>query len=279
MGGIAYYNGELFDRNEARIPLSDRAVFFGDAVYDMMIGEGGNIHQAEEHIARLLFGANTIGIKHRYSAEDIYDLLELVVKSSSLNSYRIYIQLSRDSASREHSYLSSRGTNILITAEEYRIVRDIEEIKLISTEDKRYRFCNVKTVNLLPAVLASAEAEKAGCDEAVFIRDGSITECAHSNISILLGDTVYTHPLSDVILPGITRRHLLLGALSSGFKCREERFGIGELFRADEVIVTSTTKLLRRATHVDGAAVGGRNLSAIKAFHDFLLNEYDKKIP
>ena len=279
MSSIAYYNGEFFGRDELRIPISDRAVFFGDAVYDMMIGDGGKIHQADEHIERLLFGASAIGIKHPYSADSLYEKMVQVIKKSALPSYKIYISISRDAAIRDHSYLSSRGANLLIIAEEYSLCREIENLSLISCEDKRYRFCNIKTANLLPAVLASTEAEKVGCGEAVFIRDGIVTECSHSNISILLCDTLYTHPLSDVILPGITRRHLLLAARHLGLKCKEVPFGIGELFRADEVIITSTTKLLRRAAHLDGAVVGGRNFALLEALHRFLLDEYDEKIP
>jgi D-alanine transaminase len=119
--------------------------------------------------------------------------------------------------------------------------------------------CNVKTLNLLPAVLASKKAEESGCDEAVFIRDGIVTECAHSNIFTVKDGIVYTHPKGPHILPGITRKRVLYFCEQLGIECHEKKFTKSELLTADEILVTSTTKLCVRADEIDKSGVGHKN--------------------
>lgn len=274
MGNVAYYNGVFSERDELKIPITDRALFFGDAVYDMMVGETGKIHQANEHVDRLLQSARAIELKHSYTADMIYEILINAIQKSALPSYTVYVQLSRNSSKRIHSSLSANGANLLVIVEDYALIKKPEGIKLITAEDKRYRYCNVKTVNLLPAVLASAKAEEADCDEAIFYRGQTVTECAHSNVFIIKDNILFTHPLSEHILSGITRRHVIIGAAELGMRCKEEPFDLSALYLADEILITSTTRLLRFATHVDGIAVGGRQPNAVDALHSFLLWEY-----
>ena len=273
-GSFAYYNGRFGGREKIALPLSDRSIFFGDAVYDMMVGERGVIHQAFEHIFRLLSGAETIGLDHGFTAEKICEILHKAVELSGLFCYTVYVQLSRRSKRRTHAPDDCGDVGLLVTVDPYEMKENYEPIRLMSAPDLRYRLCNVKTVNLLPAVLASREARDAGCDEAVFIRDGFITECAHSNISILKEGVIYTHPLSEFILPGITRKHLLLGASELGIPTREVPFTLKELLCADEVLVTSTTKLLRLAGYIDSVRIGGRDQGLACALRDYLWNEY-----
>lgn len=279
MSEIAYYNGCLFEKGEVKIPISDRALFFGDAVYDVMVGQMGRIHQAYEHIERLLYGACAIELNHPYSADMLFDLISDLVKKSSLSHYKIYIQLSRTAKERNHSFRSAEGCGLLIMIDSFELNKELNPIKLITVEDKRYRFCNIKTINLLPAVLASTAAEERGCEEAVFHRGSIVTECSHSNISIICNDILYTHPLSDLILPGITRKHLLEGAKSMGLVCRQEPFTLSDLYSANEVLITSTTKLLRVASEIDTIKVGGRARACADALFRFLLDEYEGKIP
>ncbi len=275
MRDAAYYNGIFSSISDVKISLSDRAVFFGDAVYDMMVGRGGKIHQADEHLARLLYGADALGIKHGYTADMLFELISETVKRSTLDSYTIYIQLSRCGKKRVHSASDSMGANLLIYADSFELPCNLDKIRVITKEDKRYFFCNIKTINLLPAVLASTEAETSGCDEAVFYRGKHVTECAHSNISILTNRTIYTHPRSELILPGITRRHLLIAAKKLGIPCRELPFTLSELYSADEVLITSTTKLLRTVKEIDGVAVGGRGGDIPDMLFAKLLEEFN----
>ena len=131
--------------------------------------------------------------------------------------------------------------------------------------------CDVKTVNLLPAVLASKKAADNGCDEAVFVRDGIVTECAHSNIAIVKDGILYTHPLSPFILPGVTRKRLLYFCDKLKINYVEKGFSYGDMSDADEILVTSTTKLCLAAKKIDGieiknfkSEVGARLICALR---------------
>lgn len=273
MSSFAYYNG-IFDRKEnVTIPLTDRAICFGDAVYDVAIGCYDRILWEDEHISRLLRGARRLGIKHSYSFEFISSLLREIAVKSMIESYIIYIQLSRSYESRKHSAIGCTS-NLLVSIDPYEPDLYSPPMKLMTMEDKRYDYCDVKTTNLIPAVLASTEAEKAGFDEAVFIRDGFVTECSKSNISILKQGRLITHPKSSHILPGITREHLLRVCKEINIPICEEPFTLNDLLKADEIIVTSSTKLCRSVSHINDVKVGGHNTYGFNKIRSGLNFDY-----
>lgn len=254
----AYYNGSFMKREEVRIPLTNRSVFFGDAVYDAAIGRNGNIFMLYEHIDRLLLGAQALSISVGYTREELRELLLKLVALSEIrdSDYFVYFQLSRSLSERRHSYPDGCGSSLLITVTPITLLPEKRRLELVSYPDVRYGLCNVKTVNLLPAVLASKYAEDMGADEAVFIREGTVTECAHSNAHIIRGGILYTHPESCRILSGISRRHLLDVCRRSGIEYREQPFSPDEMKQAEAVLVTSASKLCLKAARVDDAEYG-----------------------
>lgn len=253
---FAYYNGYFSKFSDIRIPLSDRSIFFGDGVYDAAIGMSGKIYLEKEHIDRFYTNAAALGICVGMEKSDLSLLLKEVILRSGLKSYFLYFQLTRYSESRCHAYPKSTRSNLLITIKAHSIPPATATLKLITVEDVRYSMCNVKTLNLLPNVIASAEAEEAGCDEAVFVRNGIVTECAHSNIFTVKDGVVYTHPKSNFILPGITRGRILFLCDRLGIPYREVPFTREDLTAADAVLVTSTTRLCMMATELDGKRLG-----------------------
>ena len=271
---IAYYDGLIGEPNKIKVPISDRSIFFGDAVYDAALLKDGKIFLASEHVERLLNGAKILKIKHNFTAESLMTELERCTRMFERGVYFIYFQLSRRSDERIHSYKASAGSSLFITVSECRTPSPDKALSLVSLPDTRYLHCNVKTVNLLPAVMASGYAEENGADEAVFVRDGIVTECAHSNISILQNGVLYTHPLTEHILPGITRSHLLECCRKLGVGIKETGFSLSDLRSADEVLVTSTTKLCVRAEFLDGFAIGGKNTYISKKICAAMLDEF-----
>ena len=272
MDSYAYYNGEFSKTTDMKIPLSDRAIFFGDAVYDAAIGRYEFIMWESEHIERLLTNAKRLGIEHNYTQAYISSLLREIAVKSCIPEYFIYLQISRNKLPRTHSALGS-STNLLVTIEPLEICR--APMKLTLFEDLRYGYCDIKTVNLLPAVMASTKAEISGYDEAAFVRDGFVTECAKSNISILKNGVLKTHPNCNRILPGITRKHLLLTCQSLGIPISEQPFTVAEMLEADEVLVSSTTKLVRRAKSINGAPVGMKDTGIAEKICQYLYSEYE----
>lgn len=255
----AYYNGAFSNFSDVKIPLTDRCVFFGDGIYDAAIGRHGSIFLENEHLDRFINNAKALNIPLNMEKEALGALLHRLIKHSGLDEYFIYFQATRYSKERNHSYEDTTDSNLLITVKEHKLPDSEKRLKIITENDARHSMCNIKTLNLLPAVLASKKAVESGCDEAVFIRDGKVTECAHSNISIVKDGTLLTHPKSPYILPGITRERMLSLCRELSIPYKEIPFTYNELAEADSVLVTSTTKLCLLADSVNGLKVGKPN--------------------
>jgi len=151
----------------------------------------------------------------------------------------------------------------------------LRTLKLISYPDRRHSLCHVKTTNLLGAVLASNEAHNAEADEAVLLRGEYVTECAHSNISIIKDSVLITHPLDEHILPGIMRERLIIAAKGLDISVSERPFSYSELLSADDVIVSSTTRLAERATELDGIEISRGNHQTGDALMAILRKEWE----
>ena len=259
MDSIAYYNGNFGRRQELKIPLSDRALFFGDGIYDAAIAVSGKIVWENEHIDRFFDNATALGLCHDLTKEKLKLLLRETVKKSNFENGFLYFQMSRNSEKRIHSAKGLKKSNLLITVEKFTFSSPEKQLSLITFPDERYGYCNIKTLNLLPSVLAATDAENKECDEAVFIREGCVTECSHSNIFIVKDDTVITHPKSKHILPGIAREKIIAACHNLKIPVLEEPFTQEDLLSADEILISSTTKLCLGVNMVDGIAVGGKN--------------------
>jgi D-alanine transaminase len=154
-------------------------------------------------------------------------------------------------------------------------IKDVtKKLKVITAEDTRFLHCNIKTLNLLPSVMASQKAESAGCDETILHRAGRVTECAHSNVSILKDGKFVTAPTDHLILPGITRAHIIRACKKLLVPVDETPFSLDEIFSADEVIISSAGQLCVGTSHIDGKPVGGKASELLKKIQDFLLEEF-----
>ena len=274
MSSIAYYNGTISNCENARIGLSDRAIYFGDGVYDVMLAGGGGTYQKGLHIERLKRNAERLEIDVPKELESAVDHM---IKTYAKHCSAIYVQLSRSASERIHAPSVHTPSNLLITVSDAHIDQEPTPISAVTADDVRYRMCDVKTLNLLPSVLATIRAAQSGCEEAIFIRDGIVTEGAKSNLFIVKNGILYTHPLGWEILPGITRENVIRIASLLGIQCREVRFDRDALFSADEIFITSTTKLLRQITVLDGVRVG-RTSELCTTVASLLYNEANLSI-
>lgn len=273
METIVYYNGYYSSFSDASIPLSDRSVFFGDAVYDVVLGsQRGGLYQVDLHLKRLLKNASFIGVKIN---EDLHKLILEISEHATSEYYSVYIQLSRVGKERNHVSSTPEKANVLVIVSEVKFSANDDPISAITCEDKRYSFCNIKTTNLLPAVLASQMARACGADEAIFIRDGFVTEGAKSNCFIIYDNLLITHPKDSHILPGITRDNLIGVASFAGLEIKEEKYTRNDLFSADEILITSTTKFAKRVSHLDGIKVGMKNEKTAIRLQKLLRSDFE----
>ena len=273
MSDYAYYNGVYTPYDSAVIPLSDRSIFFGDAVYDVMIGRNGKVYQLHEHLKRLRLNAERISLNMCESDEDIREIIDVLIAESKHREFIIYVQLSGHSERRIHKNDTAKY-NLLITLTSATHPWAPAVIQAITLQDKRYDYCDVKTTNLLPAILSLRESERCGADIAIFHRNRIITECSHANIAILARGEIITPPLNSSILPGITRRNMISVCERIGISVCERNITLDDLCSADSVWVTSTTHFLRVCSHVDHMPIKKFKSDLTKEIFDLLYYDF-----
>lgn len=274
MKNLGYYNGHYDLIENMSVPMNDRVCWFGDGVYDAGPCHNYHIFAQEEHLNRFYNNAKELGIRIPMEKPELDALLKDLVRKLDSGDIFVYYQVTRGTANRDHTYEEGPG-NLWIMLRPSDINDGTEPISLITCEDTRFFHCNIKTINLIPSVMASQKAKQAGCQEAVFYRPGGrVTECAHSNVHILKNGTLYTAPTDNLILPGIARKHLLQACERLNVPVKEEAFYLPDLFGADEIIVTSSSNLCLRALSVDGKETGGKDPALYEALRSELLREF-----
>ena len=208
MKNIGYYNGEYGLIEEVKIPMLDRGIYFGDGIYEATFSIGNKIFALDDHLDRLYSSASLLDINLPFTRTEIINILEELNSKVDSKVKFIYWQVTRGTAPRKHIYNKEIKGNLYITITPFAEVKDYEKkLKLITVEDTRFLHCNIKTLNLIPNVMASQKADEAGCDEAVFHRGDIVTEASHSNVHIIKDGVFKTHPTDNYILPGISRWH------------------------------------------------------------------------
>lgn len=268
MQHVGYYNGEIGPLEEMKIPMLDRAVYFGDGVYDSTTFANNHIFAIDDHLSRFYNSCRLLHISFPLSREELAAELQKCVDANELGHGFLYWQASRGTALRSHNYPKSMRPNLMIFTVPNELHPFDQPMKLISVEDTRFLHCNIKTLNLIPNVMAFQSCAQSGCDEVVFHRGERVTECAHSNILMLKDGILCAPPRDNLILPGITLTHLLLLAKQQGIPTREEPFTMDDLRNADEIIVSSSSALCIPACELDGQPVGGKDPVTLQRLQD-----------
>lgn len=259
MNRVAYYNGEIAPVEELKIPVLDRANYFGDGVYDATSVAEGHAFAIEDHLDRFYNSCRLLKINFEMDRESLKGELYKVIREFDGAHGLLYWQASRGTAYRGHEFPAEDvKPNLLIMLNPIHPAPMSQKVKLITMEDTRYFHCNIKTLNLIPNVMAAQKAKEMGCQETVFHRGERVTECAHSNVSIIKDGALRTAPCDNLILPGITRKHMIALCKELGIPVVEEPFTVEEMFDADEVIVSRSGALLHAAESIDGKPVGGK---------------------
>ncbi|WP_416044775.1 D-amino acid aminotransferase [Clostridium tyrobutyricum] len=275
MKTLGYYNGKYDLIENMTIPMNDRACYFGDGVYDAAFSRNHVIFALDEHIDRFFNSAGLLRIKIPYTKDELKTLLIDMVKKVDAVEQFVYWQVTRGTAMRNHVFPGDDvKANIWITLEPWNIEYKQQKLKLITLEDTRFLHCNIKTLNLLPNVMAAQKAKENNCQEAVFHRGDRVTECAHSNVSIIKDGIFKTAPTDNLILPGIARAHIIKMCKRFGISVDETPFVLKELMDADEVIVTSSGDFCMTACEIDGKPVGGKAPEIVEKLQNALVDEF-----
>lgn len=274
MENLGYYNGKFGAIEEMTVPMNDRVHFFGDGVYDATCSRNQVIYLIDEHIDRFFNSAGLIKIQLPFSKAELKEILEEMVKKVDSKDTFVYWQVTRGTAPRNHAFPDVKP-NLWITITPAKF-RDLEErVALTSMEDTRYLHCNIKTLNLLPSVMAAQKAAEENCFETVFHRGDIVTECAHSNVSILKDGILKTHPNDHYVLPGIAKKHLIMACKKLEIPVDETTYTMEELREADEIIVTSSSNFCLVANTLEGKSVGGKAPELVEKLQEVLMKEFE----
>ncbi len=276
MKTLGYYNGKFDEIEKMQIPMLDRVCSFGDGVYDVTYARNHKIFTLEEHMDRFFASAEQLDIRLPHDKEGMKYLLQEMVNLCDDGNLVICWQATRGTQVRSHAYPYDMIANIWITIRPCDIVDMTEKVDLITVEDTRYLHCNIKTLNLIPNVMASQRALKEGVHEALFHRGERVTECAHSNVHIIKDGVLLTPPADCYILKGVARDNLIKACQNLNIPVNIRPFTVQEIFSADEVIITSSGSLCLQVGKVDGIEVGGKAEDIIKKLQAYLLDEFLK---
>jgi D-alanine transaminase len=257
----ANINGRWVTREEAAIPIEDRGLVFADGVYEVTQYYNRAPVAFDRHLRRLERSLREIRIDPPLPLEHLRDISRELVERNEYTNASVYWQISRGVAQRNHPFPvpAPAATYFLMAYEAALFDPSMRppKMRVITAPDERWGRCDIKSIMLLPNVLARQAATEAGCDETILIREGIVMEGTAKAVAIVQQGTLVFPPLDNRILPSITREIVLEDASADGIPTREAYFDRAALLAADEVLVLSTTTPIGAVVEVDGEPIGG----------------------
>jgi len=259
MNDVVYLNGNLIAKNEAFISPEDRGFNFADGVYEVVKYYRGKPFRYNDHMLRLKRSLHEV----RINLEDIEQFEGIFQSLLEINGLigveaGVYLQITRGSHQRIHRFPENIKPTVYAWAFPFSSKPDQLEngVNVITADDIRWLRCDIKSIALLPNVLYAQKAEENGSAEVIFIRNGVVTEASHSNVMGVKDGIVYTHPDSNLILPGITKKVILEICQTNGIKVTEEGIGALELADIDEMMIVGTGSEVTPVIQIDENRVG-----------------------
>ncbi|HVZ29933.1 MAG TPA: D-amino-acid transaminase [Asticcacaulis sp.] len=262
MPRIAYVNGQYVRAAEAMVSIEDRGYQFADAVYEVWSVFDGRLADLQGHLNRLERSLGELRISMPMPRGSLVVVLNEIIRRNQIREGMVYLQVSRGVAPRDHIFPEGVKPAVVVTAKP--VDRDAATakaehgIKVISQSDIRWGRCDIKTVGLLPNVLAKQAAKEKGAGEVIFVdREGLVSEGGSTNVYMVGDDGVIrTRSLKANILPGVTRLNLLSVIKELGLEIREDPFTLAQAKAAKEVFVSAATSLVMPVIAIDDTSIG-----------------------
>jgi D-alanine transaminase len=257
--GLVWLNGEFLDFASAKVSVEDRGFQFGDGVYEVVRVYDGQPFALGPHLARLHQSLSAIELEIPLSNQELIAIARELMARSGLKEAELYLQVTRGVARRYHLFPTGVSPTIVMTIRPVRVVP--EELRgngiVVKTfPDERWGRCDIKSINLLPNVLAKEHAHRAGAHEAILVRDGLVTEGTSSNVFVFHNGELATPRIDPRILTGVTRGLVLKIAQEKNYQTVERDVSLQELKAATEVFISSTVMELLAVVAIDGVPVG-----------------------
>lgn len=261
MADVLWFNGRFTTTDERVLGVEDRGFQFGDAIYEVFKFIARRPILMFEHFRRLQRGLEELEIAQPWDETRFAATMTELLARTEFADGVVYIQVSRGEATRAHFW----PENIPPTALAYSRRAPFPDatkkelgVKVITTDDRRWLGCHVKTVNLLGNALAKKRAQRAGADEAILLGDGFVREAASSSFFAVRDGRIITHPLDCHILPGVVRDRVISLALGARIRVDERPLREAELYDLEEAFITSTTLGVMPVTEIDGRGIRNR---------------------
>lgn len=254
-----YLNGEYLPLAEAKVSVLDRGFIFGDGVYEVIPVYGRRTFRLSHHLQRLQNSLDAIRIDNPLTDEQWQQIIDVLIEQNDGDDQSIYLHITRGVAKRDHRFPADTPatvflmSNPLLAPEQASVERGI---KAVTLPDIRWLNCHIKAISLLPNILFRQQAIDSGGDEAILLRDGKATEGAASNLFIVRDAVIITPPKSSKLLPGITRDLIVELAAQHQLACEEREINEQELFTADEIWISSSTKEVMPVLELNQQPVG-----------------------
>lgn len=255
---IVFAQGSFMHKDKLKYPFEERGLQFGDGVYEVIRIYEGTYYLLDEHIDRLYRSLAEIKLVFPYDKEDFKQTLENLLKRNEMKiDGKVYLQVTRGSAPRDHVFPENLTPNVYAYIEQ--APRNIELMRngvdVITLPDIRWSNCHIKSLNLLPNLMAKQEAKENNCYEAILHKDGTVTECSSANVYFVKNGKIYTHPKTNEILHGCVRIAVERFANDLAIPFIEEAYHIGDIKDADEVFLSSSTSEIMPIVKVDGHTI------------------------
>jgi D-alanine transaminase len=282
---IIYLNGRFMPRAEASLSIDDRGFIFGDGVYEVTRVVNGELFESARHLARLGRGLADMRLAPPESLQEIEEISRQLVRENDLTDGEgtVYLQITRGAAPRTHHFppAGTRCTTFL-SAQRFAVPHDkrASGVAVVTYPDIRWSRCDIKTVNLIPAVLAKQSAVDHAVFESIFVRESAVTEGSHTNCFGVIGGELRTYPASNYILGGVTRDVVIELAHQLAIPFVDRPFHVQELPRLEEFFLTGTTTDVMPVVEIDGKPVGdGRPGRITMALYEALAARLYGRVP
>ncbi|MCC6681177.1 MAG: aminotransferase class IV [Phycisphaeraceae bacterium] len=248
-----YLNGQYIPRQDAKVSIEDRGFLLADGVYEVLRIYNGKPFMLDLHVQRLC--QSLAAIRLPADIDCMVPATMKLLQQSNLRDARAYWQVTRGPAPRNHAFPAKVQPTVLVMVDPVGpLLPDapLPTDKALLADDRRWLDCAIKSLMLLPNVLARQQALEAGCGEAIFHRGAVVSEGAATSVFAVIDGELRTHPTDGSILPGVTRAVVLELAKAEGIALREQAFTVDDMARAEELILTGTTKHVTAVTSCGG---------------------------
>ncbi len=259
MPDVLYINGRFTTTDERVLGVEDRGFQFGDAIYEVFKFLRKRPVFLLDHFRRIDHGLREIEIPNPWNESSFRDTVDELLRRTQFDEGTAYIQVSRGEGERVHFYPDDMKPTAVVYTRRFRFpdaAKKDRGVRVITTEDERWRRCSLKSVNLLANAMAKKRAQRAGADEALLLDGDVVREGASSSFFAVRAGRIVTHPLDEHILPGVVRDHAISLALAEKIRVDERPSRTDELFHLDEAFMTSTTQGIMPITEIDGRVIG-----------------------